>query len=186
MTTQTAPANPVAWIFDPSHSSVEFAIKHMVFSTVRGRFNKVDVNIANFDEVRPEDASVEVKVEIASVDTKEEKRDQHLRTSDFFDAQRFPQMTFKSRKVVSKGGGRYDLIGDLTIRGVTREVVLDMTLTGAGKDPWGNRRIGFSAQAAVNRKDFGLLWNVALETGGFIVGDEVKISIDAEILRPAA
>ncbi len=182
MTTQAVPAKLAPWTLDPSHSSVEFSVKHMMFSTVRGRFNKFDATV-NLDEQHPERSNVEVKVDVASVDTREAKRDEHLRTSDFFDAAAYPLITFKSKKVVTKGHDRYDIVGDLTIRGVTREVVLDAAITGFGKDPWGNRRAGFSAQTGVNRKDYGVKWNVALETGGIMVGDEVKIAIDGELIQ---
>jgi polyisoprenoid-binding protein YceI len=182
MTTQSAPAKLAPWTLDVAHTSVEFSVKHMMFSTARGRFNKFDATV-NLDEQHPEKSSVQVKIDVASVDTREAKRDEHLRTSDFFDSATYPHMTFNSKKVVAKGHDRYDVVGDLTIRGVKREVVLDAAITGILNDPWGFRRAGFSAQAAVSRKDYGVKWNVALEAGGIAVGDEVKITIDGELVQ---
>lgn len=185
MTTQTAVQPPRRWAFDPAHSSAEFSVKHMVISTVRGRFSKVDVDV-DFDEGQPERSKLAVRIDVASIDTRESKRDDHLRSEDFFDVATYPQMRFESTRVTRNGDGRYAVEGNLTIKGVTRPVSLDAELTGFGKDPWGNRRAGFSATTRVNRRDFGLTWNVALETGGVLVGDEVKISIDGELVAAAA
>ncbi|MBI2964719.1 MAG: polyisoprenoid-binding protein [Chloroflexi bacterium] len=183
MTTQSATQTP-RWTFDPAHSSAEFSVKHMVISTVRGRFSKVDVDI-DFDEQQPERSHLATTIDVASIDTRESKRDDHLRSADFFDAANFPRITFESTRVTRTGDGRYALEGNLTIKGITRPVTLDAELTGFGKDPWGNRRAGFSATTRVNRKDFGLTWNVALETGGLLVGEEVRISIDGELVNAA-
>lgn len=169
------------WKIDPSHTSVEFAIRHMMISTVKGRFGEVAGTIVvNADQ--PALASVDVAISVASIDTREAQRDQHLRSADFFDAEHFPQLTFKGRRVepADVDDGSYRVIGDLTIRDVTREVVLDANYQGAGKDPFGNQRIAFGATTKINRKDYGLHWNVGLEAGGVLVGDEVKISIEVE------
>lgn len=182
VTTQKAPPQ---WQLDPAHSSVEFSIKHMMVSTVRGRFSKFNADI-NFDEAHPERSSVEAWIDLASIDTREPNRDNHLRSPDFFDVATYPTMHFKSRSVQLKGDGQYKVVGDLTIRGVSREVVLDATYAGAGKDPWGGYRAAGSLEGAVSRKDFGLTWNVALEAGGFLVGDTVKIIVDAELIKQAS
>ncbi len=175
---------PAKWNLDPAHSSVEFAIKHMVVSTVRGRFSKFDANI-NLDEARPERSSVEAWIDLASIDTREPNRDNHLRSPDFFDVAQYPTMHFKSRDVQPKGNGQYKVVGDLTVHGVTREIVLDASYAGAGKDPWGGYRAAGSLEGTVSRKDFGLTWNVALEAGGVLVGDTVKLYIDAELVKQA-
>lgn len=170
------------WVIDPTHTVVEFAIKHMMFATVKGRFGKVEGQIeADLDDLTT--ANVNVTVDVASIDTREEQRDAHLRSADFFDVEKYPTMTFQSRQITRRSDGQYDVQGDLTIRGVTRPVTLTATVTGSGKDPWGNYRAGFSAQGQLNRKDFGLTWNAALEAGGFLVGDEVKINLEVEAVR---
>lgn len=182
VTTVKAPAQ---WLLDPSHSSVEFAVKHMVISTVRGRFSKYNADI-HFDGEVPEKSVVEAWVDLASVDTREPRRDEHLRSADFFDVQNHPTMHFQSLSVTAKGRGKYKVVGHLTIRGVTKEVALNATYSGVAKDPWGNLRAGFSLEGSVSRKDFGVVWNQALESGGVLVGDEVKIAIDGEIVKQAA
>lgn len=183
MTTQTA-IKPGTWKFDQAHSSVEFSVRHMMFATVRGRFTRAEADLT-YDRENPANSSVAVRIDVKSVDTNEPARDEHLRTSDFFDAATYPLLTFNSRKVTRKGKDRLDIAGDLTIRGVTREVILDTEITGSGVDPEGNERIGFSARTTVNRKDFGVSWNAALEAGGFLVGDEVKIYIETQAVREA-
>lgn len=181
MVLQTESPTRSAWVVDPAHTSVEFAAKHMMISTVRGRFTKFDVDV-DLDEAYPERSKVEVRIDAASLDTKQEQRDGHLRSPDFLDVDKFPWITFKSRRVESHGNGSYNLVGDLTIRDVTREVVLDTTFAGVAKDPMGNRHAGFSAEGTINRKDFGLNWNMALETGGWLVGDTIKITIEVELI----
>ncbi len=183
VTQAPVPTNP-RWALDPAHSSIEFAVKHMVIATVKGRFTGFDLDI-DFDEAHPERTGVEARIDAASIDTKEPQRDAHLRSPDFLDAERFPHLVFRSRHIISKGDGRYDLAGDLTIRDVTQEVVLAAAFGGTGKDPWGNRRAGFSAEGVLNRKDFGLTWNQALETGGVLVGDKVKIAFEVELIERA-
>ena len=173
------------WALDPAHSSIEFAVKHLVISTVKGHFGKYEVAL-DFDVEQPERSHVEARIDAASIDTREAQRDAHLRSADFFDAERHPYLTFTSKRVEPRGDGRYKVHGDLTIRGVTRPVALDAELGGIIKDPWGSRRAGISLEGALNRKDFGLTWNAALETGGLVVGDNVKIAINAELVQQQA
>jgi len=167
---------------DNAHSQVGFAVKHLMISTVRGRFGSVSGTV-EFPEGAFEDARADVTIDAASIDTREEKRDAHLRSADFFDVEKFPTLTFKSRRVQAINGDTFQLLGDLTIKGITREVALDVEVDGFQKDPWGGQRAGFSATTSVNRKDFGLTWNQALETGGLLVGDEIKISLDVQLLQ---
>ena len=170
------------WKIDPSHSQVEFAVRHLMITTVRGRFNDVKGTIVT-DEADPTKAQVEVTLDVTSIDTREPQRDAHLKSADFFDAEKFPTITFKSTRVTDVRGDQFKLAGDLTIHGVSREVTLEVTSEGRGKDPWGGERAGYSATTKVNRRDFGLTWNQALETGGFVVGDEIKISLDLELVK---
>lgn len=187
MTTNAATpqTTPVTWKIDPSHSHVEFAVRHLMISTVKGRFGEID-GFVTMTEGDPATASVDATISVASIDTREPQRDAHLRSADFFDAEKFPTLTFKSRRVVRHANGGFALVGDLTIHGVTREIAFDVVSEGAGRDPWGNERAGFSAKATISRKDFGLMWNQLLETGGLAVSDEVKISIDTELIANAA
>jgi polyisoprenoid-binding protein YceI len=175
------------WQIDRAHTQVGFAVRHLMISTVRGHFSDVSgtLSVPHGDFAQ---AQLEARIGVASIDTREPQRDGHLKSADFFDAERYPEMTFKSRSVepARSGDGRYLVTGDLTLRGVTREIVLDAVLEGEGKDPRGNNRAGFSASGKINRKDFGLTWNQLLEAGGVAVGDEVKISIDAEVVAQAA
>ena len=179
--TTAAPAL-TAWTIDNAHSEVGFAVKHLMISTVRGRFGKVSGQV-EFPEGNYGDGRADITIDAASIDTREDKRDAHLRSADFFDVEKFPELTFKSRRVQAISGDTFQLVGDLTIKGITREVVLDVEVEGFQKDPWGNRKAGFSATTRVNRKDFGLTWNQALETGGLLVGDEIKISLDVQLLQ---
>jgi polyisoprenoid-binding protein YceI len=188
-TVSTSAAGPAAttWQIDPAHTQVEFAVRHLMISTVRGRFSDVSGQLivpgGDFSK-----AQLEAAIGVASLDTREPQRDAHLRSADFFDAERFPTIAFKSRAVESdpKRADRYVLVGDLTIHGVTREVRLDVTAEGRGRDPWGNERAGYSISGKINRSDFGLTWNQALETGGVLVGDEVKLAIETELIAKAA
>ncbi|MGH7271643.1 MAG: YceI family protein [Polyangiaceae bacterium] len=169
-----------AFAIDNSHSDVSFSVRHMMFAKVRGHFTKWTAEIA-FDSADPSRSSVDVSIDVASIDTREEKRDAHLRSADFFDAEKFPKMTYKSRKV--EGAGKhYTVTGDLTIRGTTRPVTLQVEELGRGKDPWGNERVAFSAKGAIERAEFGLKWNQALEAGGVLVGEKVDIEIDVETI----
>ena len=177
MTTQTAVATRTLAI-DPGHSEVAFQVRHLL-SRVRGRFTDF-AGAIRFDAARPQDSSVEVVVQAASIDTAEPGRDTHLRSADFFDVERFPTLTFTSTSIVPRGDNRYDIEGDLTIHGVTRRVTLPATFLGSMQDPWGNERFGFEGELTLDRKDYGLAWNAALETGGFLVGDEVKVTLSVQ------
>lgn len=170
------------YTIDPAHSNVEFGVRHMMISTVKGRFGDVQGTVVVPDDGAP---SVEVTIKTASIDTRSEQRDGHLRSPDFFDVEQFPEMRFRSTRVDRTGDG-YKLTGDLTIRGVTRPIVLTVVEEGAGVDPWGNQKAAFSATGKFNRSDFGLNWNAALETGGVLVSDEVKLSIDTQLVRQAS
>ncbi len=167
---------------DAAHSSVEFAVRHMMISTVKGRFGDVSGTVEIPERGQPK---VAVTINVASIDTRNEQRDTHLRSADFFEVEKYPVMTFTSTKAERAGGG-WKLTGDLTIKSVTRPVTLDVTEEGAGVDPWGNEKVAFSATTKFNRADFGLTWNAALETGGVLVSDEVKISIDAQLVKQKA
>ena len=170
------------WVLDPSHSQADFAVRHMMISTVRGRFRKMEGRLVG-DPDQPEKAFVELSIDVQSIDTAEPQRDAHLRSADFFDAEHHPTLTFRSRRIERAGDGRYRVVGDLTMRGVTREVTADVTLEGRVKDPWGKERLGLSGETRINRKDWGLNWNALLEAGGVVVGDEVRISVQAEFVR---
>ncbi|HEU4989307.1 MAG: YceI family protein [Gemmatimonadota bacterium] len=173
------------WQIDTAHSDAEFAVKHLMISTVKGHFGDVTGTVV-VDEAVPANSKADVTIAVASIDTRDEKRDAHLRSADFFDVEHFPTLTFKSKRVDGALGGDFKLVGDLTIRGVTREVTLNVESAGTAKDPWGGERSAYSATTKINRKDFGLTWNVALETGGVLVGDEVKISLDVQLVKQAA
>jgi len=178
-------ATATTWAIDASHSHVAFAVRHLMISTVRGQFTDVN-GVVVLDEEQPSNSRVEVTVGIPSIETREPQRDAHLRSADFFDAERFPTMTFVSRKITGSLDGSFALAGDLTIRGVSHEVVLDAQAEGLTTDPWGGRRAGFSATGKISRSAFGLTWNQALETGGVVVGDEVKITLDVELVQQQA
>jgi polyisoprenoid-binding protein YceI len=177
----TPAAATTTWTIDTAHTNAEFAVRHLMISTVKGRFADVQ-GVVHVDEADFAKSRVEVIIAVGSIDTREPQRDAHLRSADFFDAGNFPQLTFRSTRVEGKGDA-FKVVGDLTIRGITREVVLNVTSEGRTKDPWGGERAGFSASAKIKRTDFGLLWNQLLETGGVVVGEEVKISIDAELVK---
>jgi polyisoprenoid-binding protein YceI len=174
----------MAWNVDPQHTSIEFAVRHMVVSTVRGRFDEFTVD-ADIDAQDLTASHGTVAVKTASVNTREEQRDGHLRSPDFFNAETYPDMTFTINRVEGSGSD-YTLVGDLTIKDVTHEVKLDAEVTGPVSDPWGNTRLGLSATGKLNRKDYGLTWNVVTEAGGLLVGDDVKLSIDAEFVQTAS
>ena len=172
------------WNIDPAHTHASFTVRHLMISNVRGEFQKTSGTV-KIDEKDVTKSTVEAAIEAGSVDTRVEQRDQHLKSPDFFDAAKFPTLAFRSTKVEKAGEGKLKVAGDLTIHGVTKPVVLDVTgPTGEIKDPWGNARRGVSATATINRKDFGLSWNKMLEAGP-VVGDEVKIEIEAELVKPA-
>jgi polyisoprenoid-binding protein YceI len=171
------------WMIDPHHSFVEFGVKHMMFTTVKGRFTGITGVIHCEDEDDPTTARVEATIETATIDTSEANRDAHLRSPDFLDAEQFPAITFKSKRVERRGADEFRMTGDLTIRDVSREIGLEMTYNGRGKNPFGKEVAGFTAETTINRKDFGLKWNVALETGGMLVGDKLDILIEIQAVK---
>jgi polyisoprenoid-binding protein YceI len=176
-------ASAAIWTIDPDHSNVGFKVRHLMVSNVKGSFEKftgtVDINDKDITK-----SKVEVSIDTNSINTGVAKRDEHLRSADFFDVAKFPTMTFVSKKVVKAGKERLKVTGDLTLHGVTKEVVLDVeAISRESKDPWGNIRRGTTATAKINRKDFGLVWNKALETGGVAVGEEVLITLEIEMIK---
>ncbi len=173
---------PTIWQIDAAHSTVEFAVRHMMIATVKGHFASVTGSVTA-PEDRPGASAVDVTIDVNSVDTRDAKRDAHLKSADFFDAGRYPTITFRSKRVRGDVDGRFQLVGDLTIRGTTREVTLDVEASGRGRDPWGGEVAGFAATTTINRKDFGLVWNVGLETGGVLVGEEVRVSLEIELKK---
>jgi polyisoprenoid-binding protein YceI len=182
MTTTAVPTATTTWTIDASHSHVAFAVRHLMISTVRGEFGDVS-GTATWNAEHPERSEVAVRIGASSINTREPQRDAHLRSADFFDAEQFPALTFVSRRVGGDLSGEFTLVGDLTIRGVTREIVLKGAAEGVTRDPWGGERAGFSVSGTINRRDFGLTWNQALETGGVVVSDEVKLTIDLELVK---
>ena len=176
-TTATATAIKTFQI-DRAHSEAAFQVRHLI-TKVRGRFAEFDGTIA-FAADAPESSSVVFTIQTKSIDTNQAQRDEHLRSADFFDVEKFPELTFKSTAVAARGDNQYDVTGQLTIRDVTRTIVLPVSYLGAAKDPWGNDKVAFEAEITLNRKDYGLNWNAALETGGFLVGDDVKVSLSIQ------
>ena len=171
------------WNIDPAHSAAEFKVRHMMISNVKGKFSGLS-GVLKLDESDHSRSTVEVSIPAASVSTVDEKLDAHLKNEDFFDVQKFPTITFQSTKIRSTGGRDYEVTGDLTIRGVTQTVTLNVAdFSDPSKDPWGNLRIGLSGSTKVNRKNFGLVWNAPLEFGGVLVGDEVTITIDVQFIK---
>ena len=177
MTAPTADTR-TTWKIDPSHTTIEFAAKHMMITTVKGRFVDVEGTIVA-DEQNFAESEVTATMKAASIDTRSDQRDTHLRSGDFLDVENFPDVTFRSTRIEGTKES-FKLTGDLTIRGVTRPITLDVTFEGTGKDPWGGTRSSFSASGKFDRRDFGLTWNVALEAGGILVSNEVKIQIEAQ------
>lgn len=172
----------MSWKIDPQHTQIEFKVRHMMIAKVRGEFKSFE-GMVTLDPDNLTASSVVGSVDTASIDTREPDRDAHLRSADFFDVERYPKMTFHSRRIEPAGRGKYTVYGDLTIKDITREVTFSITDEGRAQDPWGNQRWGVSASAKLNRKDFGLTWNVALETGGWLVGDEITISAEVELVK---
>jgi polyisoprenoid-binding protein YceI len=172
------------WNIDTAHSAIHFSVRHMVVSKTRGRFTKFGGQL-EFDPDNPEAAKVQVTIEPASVDTADSQRDGHLRSADFFDVEKFPTASFKSTRVEDLGGDKYRISGDLTIRGVTKPLSFDATFEGSGKDPWGGERAGFSGGTTIDRRQCGLEWNKALETGGVLVGEKVELSLEVEAVKQA-
>ena len=169
------------WTLDPAHTQIEFSVKHMMFTTVRGLFSRFDGDV-HLNENDPDESSVEVTIDASSIDTRVADRDNHLRSADFFDVETFPEITFRSTDVSGSvvEGEKFQITGDLTIRDVTRQVVLHATFEGTGTDPWGGTRAGFTATGRIDRREFGLTWNQALETGGVLVGNEISITLQAQ------
>ncbi len=180
----SAPAYADTYQVDKQHTEAAFQVRHL-FTKVRGVFRDVDGTI-RFDKANPANSSVVFRVKVASIDTGVDQRDNHLRSQDFFWAEKYPEISFTSSKVVAKGDNAFDVTGDLTIRGVTRQVTLPVTYLGEQKDPWGNVKAGFETAISLNRTDYGLTWNQALEAGGVLVGDQVSITIDLEANKDAA
>jgi polyisoprenoid-binding protein YceI len=172
------------WSVDPTHSSIDFSVKHMMIATVKGAFKEYSATI----EADPSDlttANIEFNVALASVDTRNEDRDNHLRSADFFDVENLPTMNFKATNIVKNDEGEYDVTGDLTLHGITRSEKFAVTFEGQGKDPWGNEKVGFSGEGKIKRSDYGLTWNAALETGGVLVGDQIKIFLEIQAAKEA-
>ena len=183
-TTLTTPETAVStWKIDPAHSVAEFKVKHMMISNVKGRFTGVSGTLS-LDENNVVDSGVEASIDAGSISTGDAQRDGHLKSADFFDVEQYPTLTFRSTRVVPEGEGELKATGELTIHGVTREVTFAVEgPTARTKDPWGNTRVALSAATKINRKDFGLTWNAALETGGILVGDEVTITLEVQFIK---
>jgi polyisoprenoid-binding protein YceI len=171
---------PGTWNVDPTHSGLNFTVKHLMVSKVRGRFGAFTGTIVIDGD--PLKSSVKASAQVASIDTNEKSRDEHLRTGDFFDAEKFPTIDFASTKI-QKAGDDFVLHADLTIKGITKNVKFDLEFEGTGKDPWGNLKAGFSAKAEINRKEWGLEYNAALETGGVLIGEKVKLELDIQAVK---
>jgi polyisoprenoid-binding protein YceI len=171
------------WTIDPTHFDVEFAVKHMMIATVKGRFADVKGSVRLDDAGKPE--ALEVTIATASIDTRQEQRDNHLKSADFFDVAQFPEMRFISTGA-ERDGSDWKVPGNLTIKGITKPVTLEVTEEGQGRDPWGNERMGVSARGKIDRREFGLTWNAALEAGGFLVGDDIKLTIEGELVKQGA
>ncbi len=180
--TQQPKSTVTQWRVDPAHTNAEFAVKHMMITTVRGRFTGVDGTVTQ-DDTNPANSRIEVSIKAGSIDTRVPERDAHLRSPDFLDVETYPEITFRSTKVERVGDERMRVAGDLTIHGVTRPIMLDVQEEGHGKDPWGGERAGFSASTTIDRREYGLHWNQALEHGGWLVGHDVKITLDVELIR---
>ena len=180
LATLATPALAATWTLDPAHSSVQFSVRHMMVSNVRGEFGKVGGTVTG-DESKPTEAVITATIDAASINTREAKRDEHLKSADFLDVAKFPTMTFKSKQIEAAGPGTFKVTGDLTLHGVTKEVVLDVSdVTPPVKDPFGKKRAGATASTKINRKDFGVSWGKAMDNGGVVVGDDVAITIDVE------
>ena len=182
-TNAAAPGTVTTWNIDPAHSAAEFKVKHMMIARVKGSFSGLS-GVLKLDETDYTHSTVEASIPAASLTTGEEQRDIHLKSADFFDVEKFSTLTFKSTNIDSTGGPNYAVTGDLTIHGVTKSVTLTVEdVSEPSKDPWGNQRIGLTGSTKINRKDFGLAWNSALETGGMLVGEEVAITLDVEFIK---
>lgn len=178
-------SGPSTWKIDGTHTNVEFAVRHLMVSTVRGRFGTVEGTLL-LDREHPANSHVDVTIDVASIDTRNEQRDGHLRSADFFDVENHPHLTFKSTSIVPAGGEKFKVHGDLSIRGVTHPVTLDAEVLGFNTSPWGKHVVGFEGKTTISRKQWGLEWNVALETGGVMVSDDVRITLEFEAIEEAA
>jgi polyisoprenoid-binding protein YceI len=176
---------PKTWQIDRAHSDIFFTVRHMVISKVRGRFQKWEGTL-QYDEENPVNSKVDITIDAASIDTNEPKRDAHLRSADFLNAEQHPSLTFKSTKVEQKGKEKFLLHGDLTIRSISKPVVVDVEHLGKAKDPWGQTKVLFSGKVSIQREDFGATWNQALEAGGVLVGKNVEIDIELQAIAPSA
>lgn len=174
--------NGISWKSDPAHSSIQFNVRHMMFATVQGVFNEFDASLLQQGEDFS-DSVIEAIIKTDSINTNNEDRDNHLRSADFFDVEQYPQATFTSSSFKQISDDRYMVKGELNLHGVTKQLELDATYLGMGKDPWGNDRIGFNATTKLNRYDFGLEWNQTLETGGILVGKEIELTIDIQFVK---
>lgn len=182
-TTTATPATVSTWNLDPAHSSADFKVRHMMISNVKGSFRGLK-GVLTLDEANPANSSVKASSDVNTLSTGDEQRDAHLKSADFFDAAQYPEITFQSTSVKALGGGEFQVTGDLTMHGATQPVTFAVEGLGEpAKDPWGNLRIGFTAMAKLNRKDFGLTWNAALETGGMLVGEEITITLDVQFIK---
>jgi polyisoprenoid-binding protein YceI len=173
------------WNIDPAHSNVEFSVRHLMISTVKGRFSDVSGSVIA-DESDLSGVKIDVTIKAASIDTRQPDRDAHLRSADFFDVEKYPDIVFKGSHIKGDHMSEFELHGSLTMHGVTKPIVLEVNAEGRGKDPWGGERLGYSAKGKIDRREFGLNWNQALETGGIAVGHEVKVSIDLELVKAQA
>jgi len=173
------------WTIDRAHSMIEFRAKHMMFTTVRGQFDSFEGRLV-LDREHPEKSYVEGSVDVNSIDTGDSNRDQHLRGADFFEVERYATMTFRSTRIQRTADNEYKVFGELSIHGITRPITWNVETAQLGNDPWGNPRLGFSAETKLNRKDFGLNWNVALETGGWLVSDEIRIAAEIQAVPTAS
>lgn len=172
------------WAIDATHSGIEFSVRHMMIAKVKGSFHSFEAQI----EADPADlttANIRFEVDLNSIDTRNGDRDAHLRSADFFDTEKYPKMTFQSTKITKTDEGEYDVTGDLTLHGVTRSETFSVTFEGAGKDPWGNEKVGFSGTGSIKRSDYGLTYNAVLETGGVLIGDEAKVTLEIEAAKQA-
>ncbi len=181
-TTAVKKSTKTKWALDPTHSELVFKVRHMMITNVKGEFRKFDASITT-DGQDFTKSSIDVTIDAASIFTNDEQRDGHLKSADFFDVEKYPTLTFKGKSFTKTGDEEYKLIGILTIKDVSKEVELDVEFGGINKDPWGNEKVGFSVAGKINRKDFGLNWNAALETGGVLVSEEVKISAEVQFVK---
>lgn len=167
------------WTIDPAHSSIDFTVKHMMIAKVKGTFHQFEASITG-DAHDLTSADIDFSIDLNSVDTRNSDRDAHLRSADFFEIEKFPNLTFKATSIKKSGDGEYSITGDVTLHGVTRSETFNAEFEGAGKDPWGNEKVGFSATGSLKRSDYGLTYNAVLETGGVLIGDEIKVAIEIE------